>query len=140
MEVDINWLAVLLAGLSSLVVGSIYYAKPIFGNTWIKLAKLDEKKMAEHTVRPIVIATLMAFLAAFVIAHVAAISKEFFGSSELSAGLSSAFWLWLGVSATTVVTHDVFENRPFQLTFLTVAHQFFALMAMGLIIGLLGGF
>lgn len=140
MEVSVNWLAVLLAGLSSLVVGSIYYAKPVFGSLWIKLAKLDEKKMAQNSVRPIVIATAMSLVAAFVIAHVAAISKEFFGSSELSAGLSSALWLWLGISATTVIIHDVFETRPFQLTFLTVAHQFFSLMAMGLIIGLLGGF
>lgn len=117
MEVSVNWLAILLAGLSSLVVGSIYYAKPVFGGLWIKLAKLDEKKMAQNSVRPIVIATLMSLVAAFVIAHVAAISKEFFGSSELSAGLSSAFWLWLGISATTLSSMTYLKPGRFSLPF-----------------------
>jgi|SRR5688572_528034 len=140
MEVDVNWLAVVLAGLSSLVVGSVFYAKPVFGNMWIKLAKMDEKEMAKNAVRPIVLALLASFLMAFVIAHVSALSRPFYEVSELSAALTTAFWLWLGISLVTVVVHDVFELRPLKLTFLTVAHQFFAMMAMGLIIGLLGGY
>lgn len=139
-EIYINWLAVLLAGLSSLAVGSIWYAKPVFGNLWIKLAKVDEKKMAKHPARPIVISTLLSLLAAFVIAHVAALSSAFYDAGALSAALTTAFWLWLGISATTVVIHDIFENKSWKLSFLTVGHQFFSLMAMGLIIGLFGGF
>lgn len=140
MEVNVNWLAVVLAGLSSMVVGSIWYAKPVFGTTWAKLAKLDDKTMAKGAGRALSIALLMSFLTAFVLAHVAVLSKEFFGTSELSAALNSAFWLWLGISTTTVVVHDVFEHRPARLTFLTIGNQFFTLMAMGLIIGLVGGF
>lgn len=140
MEVDVNWLAVVLAGLSSLVVGSIFYAKPVFGNLWIKLAKMDEKKMANNWMRPMVIATLVSFLMAFVIAHVAAISRPFYEVSELSAALTTAFWLWIGISLVTVVVHDVFEMRPAKLTFLTISNQFFTMMAMGLVIGLFGGY
>ena len=33
MDVEVNYLAVLLAAASSMVVGSIWYAKPVFGNT-----------------------------------------------------------------------------------------------------------
>lgn len=139
-EIYVNWLAVLLAGLSSLVVGSIWYAKPVFGNLWIKLAKIDEKKMAKNPARPIVISTLLSLLAAFVIAHVAGLSNAFYDAGVLSAALTTAFWLWLGISATTVVIHDIFDNKSWKLSFLTVGHQFFSLMAMGLIIGLFGGF
>ncbi len=139
MEVDVNWLAVVLAGLSSLVVGSIFYAKPVFGNTWMKLAKLDGKKMGNGA-SSIALALVMSLVTAFIIAHVAAISRPFYEVSALSAALTTAFWLWIGVSLTTVVIHDSFEHRPKALTFLTVAYQFFAMMAMGLIIGLFGGF
>lgn len=139
MEVDVNWLAVVLAGLSSLIVGSIFYAKPVFGNTWMKLAKLDEKKMGSGA-SSIALALAMSLVTAFVIAHVAAISRPFYEVSALSAALTTAFWLWIGISLTTVVIHDSFEHRPKALTFLTVAYQFFAMMAMGLIIGLFGGF
>lgn len=44
MDVQINWLAVVLATLSSMIVGSIWYAKPVFGEKWAKLVKLDDKK------------------------------------------------------------------------------------------------
>jgi hypothetical protein len=140
MEVDVNWLAVVLAGLSSMVVGSVFYAKPVFGTLWIKLAKIDEKNMQKGAGKAMVLALLMSLLMAFVIAHVAAISRPFYDVSELSAALTTAFWLWVGVSLTTIVIHNVFEHRAAKLTFLTVAYQFFAMMAMGLIIGLLGGY
>ncbi|HZM63837.1 MAG TPA: DUF1761 domain-containing protein [Candidatus Saccharimonadales bacterium] len=139
MEVNVNWLAVLLAGLSSIIVGSIFYAKPVFGNTWAKLAKVDAKKMS-NAGRSMAIAAVMSLVMAFVIAHVAAISRPFYEVSALSAALTTAFWLWLGVSLTTVFIHDIFEHRPVLLTYLTVAYQFFAMMAMGLIVGLFGGF
>lgn len=139
-DVYINWLAVGLAGLSSLVVGSIWYAKPIYGSLWIKLAKLDEKKLAKRGARPFIIAVGMSFVMAYVLAYVAALSAAFFETSALSAALSTAFWLWLGISLTTVVVHDIFEDRPWKLTFVTAGYQFFLLLGMGLIIGLFGGF
>jgi len=38
MSVDINYWGVLLAGVSSMVVGFIWYARGVFGKTWGKLA------------------------------------------------------------------------------------------------------
>ena len=140
MEVDVNWLAVVLAGLSSMVVGSIFYAKPVLGKVWMKAAGVSEKQMSKGPGTSLVLALLMSLLTAFVIAHVAAISRPFYEVSALSAGLTTAFWLWLGISVTTVIIHAGFEGRPARLSFLTVAYQFFAMMAMGLIIGLFGGF
>lgn len=139
-EVYINWLAVLLAGLSSMVIGSIWYAKPVYGNLWIKLAKIDENKMKKSGVRPFVIAVAMSLLAAYVLAHVSALANAFYDIAPLSAALSTALWLWAGLSLTTVVVHNVFESRPWRLTFVTAGYQFFLLMAQGLIIGLFGGF
>lgn len=142
MDVEVNWLAVLLATASAMVVGSIWYAKPVFGKLWIKLAKIDEKKMSsgEGMARIMGLTLVMAFLEAFVIAHVAFLSKQFFDVSTLSAALQTAFWLWFGISMTTVVVHDLFERRPGKLTLLTVGNQLVTLMVMGLIIGLVGGF
>src|SRR5687768_9334659 len=120
MTLDINWIAVALATLSSMVVGSIWYAKSVFGRQWMKLAKLDEKEMEKNAgkdmPRVMGLAVIMSFLAAFVIAHVAALSKVFYDVSTLEAGLTTAFWLWIGISVSTVVVHDIFERRPAKLT------------------------
>ncbi|MGH7157512.1 MAG: DUF1761 domain-containing protein [Candidatus Saccharimonadales bacterium] len=140
MQIEVNWLAVIVAGLSSMVVGAVFYAKPVFGTLWIKLAKMDGKSTQQRASKAMVVALLMSLIMAFVIAHVTAISRSFYEVSALSAALTTAFWLWVGVSATTVVIHDMFEHRPGTLSFLTIAYQFFAMMTMGMIIGLFGGF
>jgi hypothetical protein len=71
-ELYINWLAVLLAGLASIVIGSVWYAPAVFGKMWAKLAKVDEKKLKKSGVRPFVVAVLLSLLAAFVIAFFSA--------------------------------------------------------------------
>lgn len=136
MEVQINWLAVVLAALSTMVVGSLWYSPKVFGNLWQKLAKLDPKNMADP-VKAISLTVVASLVTAYVLAHVAYLSNAFFGNSFLQDALTTAFWVWLGFTAVRILTHDLFENRPAKLTLLTVSHEFVTFMIMGLVIGLL---
>lgn len=136
MEVQVNWLAVVLAALSTMVVGSVWYAKPVFGNLWIKLARLDEKNMASP-VKAIILSVAASFVSAYVLAYATYLSNTFFGNSFLHDALMTAFWAWLGFTVARLLTHDLFENRPHKLTLITMGHEFVAIMVMALIIGLL---
>jgi len=135
MNVEVNWLGVLLATASSMLVGSIWYAKGVFGREWMKLVKLDEKKAKEGAMRSLTLAFAMSFLTAYVLAHVAYLSNTFFGNSFMQDAVSTAFWLWLGFAAARTVTHDAFEGRPMKLTVMNVAHELVTLLVMGVIIG-----
>lgn len=135
MNVEVNWLAIVLATASSMVVGSVWYARSVFGNTWIKLVKLDEKKMQSGSAKAILITIAVSFLTAYVLAHVSYISNAFFQHSFFKDTVTTAFWLWAGLTAARIITHDVFEMRPSKLTFLTVAHEFVTIMIMGMVIG-----
>lgn len=140
MEVSINYLAVLLAAVSSMVVGATWYSQGVFGKTWAKLAKVKMGKNdtpAQMTVLfgGVFVASLIT---AYVLAHVAFLSNHFFGDNFLQNSLSTAFWLWLGLTAARIFTHDSFEGRPRKLTLLTASHEFVTLLVMGLIIGLMG--
>ena len=42
---EINWIAILLASLSTLVVGFIWYNPKVFGNIWMKEAGLNEENL-----------------------------------------------------------------------------------------------
>lgn len=137
MEVDINWLAVVLATASTMVVGSVWYTPKVFGNTWMELVKLDKKKAQAAGLTPILITIVVSFLSAYVLAHVAFLSNSFFGNSFLQDTLSTAFWLWLGMTAARMITHDAFEGRPAKLTVINIAHELVTFMVMGLVIGLL---
>ncbi|MGC1177072.1 MAG: DUF1761 domain-containing protein [Candidatus Saccharimonadales bacterium] len=138
MDVHVNFLAVLLAMASSMVVGSIWYARSVFGNTWIKLANIDMKKDRGSVAKPIAVTMVVSLITAYVLAHVAYLSHQFFHHSFLRDALMSAFWMWLGFTAARFVTHDVFEGRPIKLTALNIGNEFVTLMLMGLVIGLIG--
>jgi hypothetical protein len=138
MNVDVNWLAVVLAALSSMVVGSIWYAKPVFGASWMKMVGLDDKKAAEGAAVAMGLTLVVSFVTAYVLAHVAFLSNEFFGNSFLQDSLTTAFWVWLGFTASRFLTHDLFEHRRKKLTLMNIGNEFVTIMVMGLVIGLLG--
>ena len=140
MEVSINYVAVLLATLSTLIVGSVWYSKSVFGNAWIKLAKLNEKDMAKAGPWPIVITVIVSLLTAFVLAHFTALAHAFYQGdySYLATALITSVWAWAGFTAARVITHDSFEGRPPKLTLITIVHEFVTFLVMGLVIGLVG--
>ena len=138
MGVEVNPWAVILATASTMVVGSVWYARPVFGNAWAKMVKLSDETMKAGAAKPIITTVIVSFITAYVLAHVTYLSNQFFHHSFLQDALSTAFWTWLGFTAARIVTHDAFEGRPWKLTLMNVAHEFVTFMVMGLIIGLMG--
>lgn len=135
MDIHINWLGVVLALASSMIIGTIWYAKPVFGSMWMKWVGLDDKKMGQGAGVAIGITVVVSFITAYILAHVSFLSNHFFHHSFFQDAVSTAFWLWLGLTASRIITHDVFERRPWKLTLLTVSHEFVTIMVMGMIIG-----
>lgn len=136
MDVAINWWGVILAALSTLVVGSIWYTKKAFGASWMKLIGKTEKELATGGVRPIVVTVIVSLVTAYVLAHVTFLSHAFFNNSWMQDALSTAFWMWLGFVAARMITHDAFEHRPWRLTLMNAMHELVTLLVMGLVIGL----
>jgi uncharacterized protein YacL len=135
VNVEVNWWAILLATAASMVVGSIWYAKSVFGTTWMKLVKINDKAMTEGATKAIILTIIVSFITAFVLAHVSYLSNQFFKNSFLQDAVTTAFWLWLGFTAARFITHDLFERRPIKLTLLNIAHEFVTIMVMALCIG-----
>ncbi|KIS28909.1 hypothetical protein TV39_01930 [Arthrobacter sp. SPG23] len=135
---EINIWAVVLATLSSMVVGSVWYTPKVFGNYWMKLAKVTPSGDAKDAVKPILITLVVSFVSALVLAGSAAISQHFYGGNFLANTLITAVILWAGFTASRFITHDAFDGRPAGLTVLNCAHELVTLVVMGLIIGLFG--
>jgi hypothetical protein len=135
MDVEVNYLAVFLAAVSTMVVGSIWYAKPVFGSEWQRLVKLSDDQLKKGSVMAMTMAFIAALITAYVLAHVSYLANQFFGNSFMQDAVSTAFWLWLGISATTIVTHNAFEQRRKKLTALALGNQLVTFLVMGVIIG-----
>lgn len=138
--VEVNYLAVLLAALSTMVVGSVWYSPILFYKQWAKMAgvKVDKDFKGAKAAFTYITVFIAALVAAYVLAHVAFLSNKFFGGPFLASALTTAFWVWLGFVATRIYTHDAFEGRRKKLTLITVSHELVTFLIMAFIIGLMG--
>jgi hypothetical protein len=135
MVPEINIWAVLLATVSTMVVGSIWYMPKVFGAWWEKVARVEKPANA---VSAIIVTVIVSFISAAVLAGAAAIAQKFYGGSFLANTLVTAIILWAGFTAARFITHDAFENRPRALTLLTISHELVTFVVMALVIGLFG--
>ncbi len=138
MVPEINIWAVLLATLSSMLVGALWYSKPLFGRRWIELARVDESRMQSSAVGAYILTIFASFLTAAVLAGSVAIAQNFYGGSFFLNSLVTALILWIGFTAARFLTHDAFERRPAALTTLNLGYELVTILVMGAIIGAFG--
>jgi hypothetical protein len=142
MEVEINNLGVLLAGLSAMVVGSVWYARGVFGNAWMKLAGLNDKKMQEMRESqgwtPMLAMLVLALVMAYVLAHLAYQAYTFFDVSYMYAAVSTGFWAWLGFVVPSSFGNGLFEGRRKKLMTINAGNWLVTLLVMGWVLGLVG--
>lgn len=135
---EVNVWAVLLATLSTMVVGSVWYTPSVFGSRWMELARIDRNRVQESAVGAIVVTVLVSLVTAFVLAGAATIVHQVYEGSFLFNTLITGLALWAGFTAARFITHDAFERRPSALTTMNIAHELVTVMVMALIIGAFG--
>jgi hypothetical protein len=137
-EVDINWLAVILAGIAGAAVSYFWFSKYLFRDRWLRLSGLTLDRMEKGTPAAAAITGVVSLLTAYVVAYVAGLIEGYSGEGDMVSALGSAFWLWFGIAAASVIVHDAFDQRPIQKTAIAVGERLVTLMVIGFIIGLFG--
>jgi hypothetical protein len=133
-SLDINLWGVLLAGVSSMVIGMIYYADGVFGKQWKKLAKIDEKRFQKEMPQIMPLVFVAALVLAYVIGLVTCLYQAFYDVSWINAGLVTSLLIFVAVAATLFI-HNSLDQRPPKLTAISLGNRLLSLLAMGLIIG-----
>ncbi len=134
MDFDINFWAVLVAGLASMVTGFIWYG-PVFGKIWgreMGFDKLtqDQTENMRKEAQPNYIQQLVgAILMAFVFAHV----LESFDSNSIADALQGAFWVWLGFIAPVKYSEVLWNNKSYKLFFIDSLYFLLNLVVFGII-------
>jgi len=135
---EINYWAVLLATVGSMVVGTVWYMPSVFGTRWARLAGVDisdTAKTAAQAWMPIIVSILMSFVTAWVLAGATTIAWHFYEGSFLVSAIVTAVLLWAGLTAARFITHDSFEGRSTKLTTLNIAHELVTVLVMAVLIG-----
>ena len=138
MEVPVNYLAVLLAGLSNMVVGYLWYG-PLFGKTWMKLSGVKMEGGKGSPAMGYIVTFITALLAAFILSHfIYLIARDFEIPVIITSGMTTAFWAWLGLIVPATISTVLWEGKPWALWFLNIAYWLVSLFAMAAILAGMG--
>ena len=127
---SVNFLAVLVAALSSFILGGLWYSPLLFGKPWMQATGVtQERAQASNKAKTFG----LAFLASLVIAFNLAL---FLGSdSTLQTGAFYGFLAGFGWVAMAFAINDLFELRPFNLLAINAGYHTVAFTVMGAIVG-----
>ena len=137
--VPINYLAVIAAAISNMVLGFLWYG-PLFGKTWSALMSWGEmtpekmKEMQKKMMPGYAISFVGALLMAFVLSHALVFASAYLNESGVWAGLQTGFWNWLGFVVPVTVGVVIWDGKPWKLWILTNAYWVISLMVMGVIL------
>jgi hypothetical protein len=128
---SINWLAFIVAGISAMVIGFLWYG-PLFGKAWIKAHKYTEKDMKNMKIGPMA-AMIFGMINAFVMAFFIALIINALRSGTLSNGILAGFVLWIGIAATSRVNSIIFEQQPLKLFIINAGYDLANILVMSII-------
>lgn len=134
--VDVNYLGVLLAAVSSMVVGFTWYG-PLLGKAWMAASGMTKEKM-EKAKKDVNRLYAISFIAALVTAYVLAQFIKHTGATTTIAGIRVGFFAWFGFVATSMLGSTLFGGKPFKLYALDSGYQLASLIVMGVILVWLG--
>ena len=140
MNIEVNLLAVLVAGIVSLALGFLWYSPVVLGKQWMKEKGLtqDELKKAQKEMGKLYgLSFVVSLVTAYVLFHVMFLAENFFHYSLLSTGLMSGFWMWLGFIMPVQLTATIFGNKNWKLFGIDTGYQLVSIVAMGIVIALL---
>ncbi|OGE31658.1 hypothetical protein A2631_00735 [Candidatus Daviesbacteria bacterium RIFCSPHIGHO2_01_FULL_44_29] len=138
---NINYIAVLAAAVVSMGVGFLWYSPTLFGKAWMKLMGYTQEDLAKakkEMGKLYALSFVATLVMAYVLTHVMILSKNFYGYSPVTTGLTTAFWSWLGFVAPVQLADELFGGKRWKLFCLNTGYQLASLLAMGVVIGMIG--
>jgi uncharacterized protein DUF1761 len=132
----VNLWAVLVAAISTMIVGFLWYSPMLFAKPWTVLmgydpndkAKMDEmRKSAGKSYAISFIASLVAALVLGKIIDVTSVQSPLYG-------MKIGFAVWLGFVTTVQLTAKLFGNQPTKLYLINTGYQLVCYLVMGAIL------
>ncbi|UPT62321.1 MAG: DUF1761 domain-containing protein [Hyphomonadaceae bacterium JAD_PAG50586_4] len=126
---DVNWLAVIAAAISSFLLGGIWYG-PVFAKAWMKAAGLDEAALKSRNLG-------LVFGGSFVLALIAAASFAVFLGPEVDATTGALYGATAGVCwvAGSFGINYLFERKSLALFLINGGYHAIQFTLIGLILG-----
>lgn len=128
--VTINYLAVVVATFASMLLGTIWYSKAMFGKQWMQLVGLTQKDVESNRALPMLLMLVASLVASYTMAHFVG----FTGAKTLADGARTGAWIGIGFVFTAALGESIFSHRPARLLTINGGYQVVNLMLIGAIL------
>jgi hypothetical protein len=122
----INLLAVLVAGLTHMVTGLVWYRPGLFGNAWAALTRAELKPAPQWLPAGVVGHLLIALVLAVVV--------QLAGATTALGGLAVGALMWLGFVVPLEIGELIWEKIPFRLFLIRIGNHLVALGLAGIVV------
>lgn len=135
MEIHVPMVGVLLATVAAMLIGSLWYSPYMFGKQWQKITGATNRRVREAFGLGMFVMFIISFITAYVLAHFIIFAHAYNHGTPVADGLSAGLWAGLGLGATTIFAHGLFEPRDRKVLWINAGNRLVTLAVMGLIIG-----
>lgn len=133
MGIPINWLAVFVAAVVSMVTGYLWYG-PLFGKAWMKETGVSKKDMEKGMGMKYGIMFVGAIIMAYVYDNALIFAISYVGFGGVPGALTGAFYNWLGFIMPVTLGMKLMEDRSWKLWIIQNGYYLVTLMLMGIVL------
>lgn len=134
IEFPINWLAVIVAAVLRMVVGSVWYSPVAFVKPWQQLTGVTPESMQKGLGKAIGIDLVLSLVMSFVLLHAVMYATNM--APTLLTGAVVGLINWLGFVLATHLPLWAYENRSLKLIAIGAGSNLVSLVLMGALFGL----
>jgi hypothetical protein len=133
---NLNWLAIVVAAISTMVVGFLWYSPLLFAKPWMREMGYDpnDKAKTEEMKKTAGPAYAGSMVASLISAFILALFLHWLRAESLHFGLSVGFHVWLGFVATVQFTNALFMKQSMRLFAINTGYQLVCYLAMSAIL------
>src|SRR3989440_11333755 len=135
---SLSWLAILVAAISTMVVGFLWYSPLLFAKAWMREMGYDpnDKARMEEMKKSAGPAYGGSFVASLASAFTLALILHGLRAEDLHFGLLVGFHVWLGFVATVQLIGPLFAKQSNTLFAINTGYQLVCYLLMGVILTL----
>ena len=115
---NLNVLAIIVAWLISVVLGSFWYSPAGFGKLWSKLSGVDIMKMPKDLANKAIVSVAISSLIQVI---ALAVVVNSLGAGNVVDGLTIGLLLWAGFTAATTVGNNLYSRLSWKFWWLNAS-------------------
>jgi hypothetical protein len=134
---NINWLAVIVAGIAGWLVGAVWYS--VLSKQWLAAqGKTMETAKQEPAGQSLPVLLIIVFVANLIMAAMLYGIMIHVGPFTVRLGMISGALIWFGFVITAIATNYAFQGRKPMLTVIDGGYWLAVLLVIGAILGAFG--